>query len=215
VPVFDLTMPLSASTIPVPGHPCPTFTPLHALEQDGIRNTVMAMSLHTGTHVDAPAHIVPDGAAIDEIPCDRFERRGTRLDLRARMRPETPLTLADLAAAGFDPSGLAGAIVVLNTGWADENLDRPALYGRNPYLALEAAQALAAAGPSAVALDFAIDHARPWRNHQVLLGAGIPLIENLVGLHRLPGSGFTIAAFPLRVVGGNGAPARAVARVSP
>jgi kynurenine formamidase len=182
------------------------------LEQDGIRNTVVAMSLHTGTHVDAPSHIVADGDTIDEIPCDRFDRPGVRLDLRSRMRPETPLTLADLAAAGFEPGRVGGAIVTLNTGWTDDHLDRPALYGRNPYLAPEAAQALAAAGPSAIALDFAVDRARPWPNHQVLLGAGIPLIENLVGLDRLPRSGFTVAAFPLLVVGGNGAPARVVAR---
>lgn len=215
MPLLDLTMPLSASTTPVPGHPCPTFTPLHELERDGIRNTVVAMSLHTGTHVDAPSHVVPDGMTIDELPCDRFERPGVRLDLRGRARPETPLTLEDLAAAGFEPGELRDAIVALNTGWTDANLDQPDLYGRNPFLALGAAEALTAAGPSAIALDFAIDHARPWPNHHVVLGAGIPLIENLVGLDRLPGSGFTVAAFPLRVVGGNGGPARVVARAGP
>jgi arylformamidase len=205
-------MPLSSATTPVPGHPCPTFSPLHELERDGIRNTVVEMSLHTGTHVDAPSHIVADGVTIDEIPCDRFERPGVRLDLRGRARPETPLTLEDLYESGFDPGVVAGSIVLLNAGWTDVHMGLPTLYGPNPYLALEAAQALAASAPSAVALDFAVDASRPWPNHQVLLGVGIPLIENLVGLDRLPPSGFSVYAFPLRIVGGNGAPARVVAR---
>jgi len=65
--LVDLSMPLSPKTPPVPGHPEPTFAPLHLLERDGLRNTVMSLSLHTATHIDAPSHFIADGAAIDEI----------------------------------------------------------------------------------------------------------------------------------------------------
>jgi kynurenine formamidase len=87
------------------------------------------------------------------------------------------------------------------------------LYGGNPYLAPDAAEAVAAAGPSAIGLDFAVDAGRPWPNHTVLLGAEVLLIENLVGIAALPPEGFTVYAFPLRVAGENGAPARVVAEV--
>lgn len=180
---------------------------------DGIRNTVVRMTLHTGTHVDAPWHIVEDGLTIDRVDLDRLMRPAVRLDLRRVARPSTPVTVGDLDACGFDPAELAGRIVVLHCGWTDEHVGTPRLYGENPFLSAEATEAIVGAGPTAIGLDFAIDEAKPWPNHQVALGAGIPLIENLVGLGRLPRSGFVLAAFPVKVAGGDGAPVRAVALV--
>lgn len=211
--LIDLSMPLSAATTPVPGHPCPEFEPFHLLERDGIRNTKMSITLHVATHVDAPFHIVPDGLTIDEVDLGRLSAEGVRLDLRRSASAQSPITLGDLDSAGFEPEAINGRIVVLNAGWTDEHVGKPSLYGDNPFLSEEATKAVVAAGPSAIALDFAIDQAKPWPNHQVALGAGIPLIENLMGLDRLPRKGFVISALPMKVVGGDGAPARAVAVV--
>jgi kynurenine formamidase len=211
--LVDLSMPLSPKTVPVPGHPEPTFTPLHVLERDGLRNTVMSLSLHTGTHIDAPSHFIADGATIDQIPVDRFRRPGLRLDLTAS-EPGMAITLSELVAAGFDPASSRGAIVLLATGWTDRAYETPDLYGGNPYLASDAAEAIAKAGPSALGLDFAVDRGEPYPNHSCLLGADVLLIENLMGLPWLPPEGFTVAAFPLRIVGENGAPARVVAELA-
>lgn len=206
-------MPLSVATTPVPGHPCPEFEPFHLLERDGIRNTVMRMTLHTATHVDAPAHIVEDGLTIDQVDLLRLTAPGVRLDLRHHARARAPITVAELDAAGFDPEEISGKIIVLNTAWTDEHAGTPALYADNPFLSAEATKAVVAATPAAIALDFAIDDTRPWPNHQVALGAGIPLIENLIGLERLGRNGFVLSALPVCVVGGDGAPARAVAHL--
>jgi arylformamidase len=211
--LIDVSMPLSAATTPVPGHPCPDFKAYHELERDGIRNTVVRMTLHTATHVDAPSHIVSDGATIDVVDPSRLTREGVRLDLRSLCAPETPITLSDLEVAGFDPDELTDRIVVLNTGWTDAHVGTPELYGRNPFLSARATSALVAARPSAIALDFAIDQSKPWPNHQLALGAGIPLIENLMGLEHLGRSSFVLSALPVKIVGGDGAPARAVAVV--
>ena len=99
--LVDVSMPLSPSSIPVPGHPSPTFEQLHLLERDGLRNTVVTLSLHTSTHVDAPSHFIADGKTIDEIPVDRFHRPGIRLDLTG-CPPGAAIGLSDLEAAGFD-----------------------------------------------------------------------------------------------------------------
>lgn len=210
--LVDLSMPLSPSSIPVPEHPSPTFEPLHLLERDGLRNTVVTLSLHTSTHIDAPSHFIADGKTIDEIPVDRFHRPGIRIDLTG-CPPGAAIGLSDLEAAGFDASSSRDAIVLLASGWTDQAWTTPELYGGNPYLAPDAAQAVAAAGPSAIGLDFAVDAGRPWPNHTVLLGAEVLLIENLVGIAALPPDGFTVFAFPLRVAGENGAPARVVAEL--
>ena len=211
--ILDLTMPFSEKTIPVPGHPHPRFEPLTSLEQDGVRNTTMSISIHTGTHIDAPSHFIADGAAIDEIPVDRFHRPGVRLDLTAMARPGEPITLEHLESAGFDPSESRGTILMLASGWTDQAWESERLYESNPYLAQDAAEALAGASPSALGLDFAVDDAEPWPNHMILLGVEVLLIENLMRLPELPRDGFDVIAFPLRLVGENGAPARVVAEL--
>ncbi len=212
--ILDLTMPFSEKTIPVPGHPHPRFEPLTSLEQDGVRNTTMTISIHTGTHIDAPSHFIADGAAIDEIPVDRFHRPGVRLDLTAMARPGEPITLEHLESAGFDPSESRGTILMLASGWTDQAWESERLYELNPYLAQDAAEALADASPSALGLDFAVDDAEPWPNHTILLGVGVLLIENLMRLPELPRDGFDVIAFPLRLVGENGAPARVIAELN-
>jgi arylformamidase len=210
--LVDLSMPLSPASIPVPGHPSPAFEPLHLIERDGLRNTVVTLSLHTSTHIDAPSHFIDDGATIDEIPIDRFRRPGIRLDLTG-CQPGAPIGRSDLEGAGFEASASKDAILILASGWTDRAWTTPELYGGNPYLALDAAEAFAAAGPSAIGLDFAVDSGRPWPNHTVLLGAEVLLIENLLGIARLPPDGFTVYAFPLRVARENGSPARVVAEL--
>lgn len=211
--LVDLTMPFSPQTVPVPGHPCPAFEPLHRLERDGVRNTIMTMSLHTGTHIDAPSHFIADGASIDEIPIDRFRRPGVRIDLTAIAGEGAPITLEQLRTAGFDPARAAESILMLATGWSDRTWRSERLYADNPFLATDAAEAIAACGPSALGLDFAVDDRRPWPNHTILLGADVLLIENLMGLPRLPADGFEVTALPLRLVGENGGPTRVVAEL--
>lgn len=210
---LDLTMPFSEKTIPVPGHPCPQMEPLTTLERDGIRNTLATFSIHTGTHIDAPSHIVEDGATIDEIPIERFRRPGVRLDLREMATPGDEITLEHLEAAGFEPSEVEGTILILASGWADQTWQSESLYAKNPYLAEDASEALAEAAPSALGLDFAVDDTKPWPNHQILLGADVLLIENLMRLAELPRDGFEITAYPLKLVGENGGPTRVVAEL--
>lgn len=206
----DLTMPLSPRTIPVPGHPQPEFEPLHLLERDGVRNTIMRVSIHTGTHIDAPSHFIENGASIDEIEIDRFHRPGLRLDL-TDAAPGGPISLVQLEAAGFTADAARGSILLLATGWTDRTWKTERLYDDNPFLGPDAAEAVAEAGPSALGLDFAVDEQRPWPNHTVLLGAGVLLIENLMGLPALPDDDFEVIAFPLRLEGENGGPSRVVA----
>src|SRR5215213_1941722 len=117
--LIDLTMPMSAGTIPFPGHPATELEPLHTRsESEGLRNTVMRSSLHTGTHIDAPSHLVAGGASIDQIPIERFWRPALRLDL-GETEARATIDLAWLEAAGFSAGRVTEAILLLGTGWTD------------------------------------------------------------------------------------------------
>ena len=210
--LIDLTMPMSERTIPFPGHPPTELEPLHNSSGEGLRNTVMRSSLHTGTHIDAPLHCVADGPSIDQIPIERFWRPAVRLDLG---EPEEGATidLAWLDAAGYAPARVREAILLLATGWTDRAWQSKRLFEDMPVLGEDAAVAIAAARPAALGLDFAVDRGAPWRNHAALLRAEVALIENLMGLRALPAEGFEVIAFPQRLAGESAAPARVVASI--
>jgi arylformamidase len=211
--LIDLTMPMSARTIPFPGHPPTELEPLStSSETEGLRNTVMRSSLHTGTHIDAPSHFVADGASIDQIPIERFWRPALRLDL-GETEAGASVDLAWLEAAGFSPASVREAILLLATGWTDKAWQSERLFEGMPVLGEDAAVAIAAARPAALGLDFAVDGGPPWRNHAALLGAEVALIENLMGLRALPREGFEVIAFPQRLAGESAAPARVVASI--
>jgi kynurenine formamidase len=209
--LIDLTMPMSARTIPFPGHPPTELEPLQT-SSEGLRNTVMRSSLHTGTHIDAPSHFVAGGASIDQIPIERFWRPALRLDL-GDTEPLAKIDLAHLDAAGFSPARVGEAILLLATGWTDRAWQSKRLFEDMPVLGEDAAVAIAAARPAALGLDFAVDAGPPWPNHAALLGAEVALIENLMGLRALPREGFEVIAFPHRLAGESAAPARVVASI--
>ena len=62
-----------------------------------------------------------------------------------------------------------------------------------------------------LAMDFSVDGHYPYPCHQILLAAGIPLIENLINLDHIDSSEFTMIALPLKIEKGDGAPARVLA----
>ncbi|MER3438946.1 MAG: cyclase, partial [Chloroflexota bacterium] len=166
----------------------------------------------TGTYLDAPYHRFADGADLSSLPLDRTtELPGVVIDVR-------PAVAAGLFGIGLDAlAGLdiTGHAVLLLTGW-DAFWDTPRYLDRKPYLSDEAAALLrdhgaALAGIDTWNIDDVADRARP--AHTILLGAGIPIVENLCNLATLPAQGFRFFAPPLPFRGGSAIPVRAFALV--
>src|SRR5579884_3287967 len=149
---LDISMPLDEQTQPVPGHPAPVFNVLHTIARDAVSNTVSTFSLHTGTHVDAPAHMLPGGRTIDQVPVEWFIREGVCLDLSAVAGPRVEITTADLREAGLYEQGLEAKALLLATGWADTARASEMLYRDNPYLSHEAAAEIADQEPRWIGL---------------------------------------------------------------
>ncbi len=209
--IVDLTMTFGPDLTPVPGHPCAEIVPLHEHATHGRSNSIVRFSIHTGTHIVAPYHFFADGLTIDQVPLDRLLRPAVLCDLRERAAPQRPFERADLEAGGLAPGSLRGRIPVLFAGWSAEHYRAPDYYTRNPYLSEDAARWLAAEAIAALAIDFSVDAGEPYPCHQILLGAGVPLIENLIGLERLDRREFTLIAFPTKIGGGNGGQSRVAA----
>ena len=212
--LIDISMPLDADTQPVPGHPEPSFKPLHTIAEDAVSNTIAAFSLHTGTHVDAPSHMLPNGRTIDRVPIEWFVRDGVCLDLSTVGTAGVAITAEDIEHAGLYEQPVREKALLLATGWADAMWTSDQLYVHNPYLSHEAAMAIAEEEPQWLGLDFAVDNLKPWPNHHTFFEREILLVENLLRLSELPRKGFRVFCFPLRLTGQNGAPARVIAEIN-
>ncbi|WAH35215.1 cyclase family protein [Alicyclobacillus dauci] len=211
----DLTMPWGPEVQVLEGHPQIQFRPITTHEVDGRSNTEVKFSIHSGTHIDAPYHFFAGGKSIAQMPLTTFYGEARLVDLREVGSPNHEISLAELREVGkLSAADVQGKRIVLRTDWAATNWNQPVLYADNPYLEEEAARWLVDSGVVALGLDFAVDGAPPYPNHPIFLGNEIPLIENLVNLDQIAAEEFTLIAFPLPVVGGDGSPARVVALVN-
>ena len=207
-------MPFSPRVTPLDGHPHISMEPITTHERDGRSNTKVVFSIHTSTHIDSPQHFYADGTTIDQMALDIFYGKTFVSDMRGIIEPGQAITADDLRAGGLPSDDeLRGNRVLMIGGWAEPRWDG-ALYGGNMYLSEEAAHWIIEVGIVALAMDFSVDGAYPYPCHQILLKAGIPLIENLVNLDQITTPEFMMIAFPLKIEGGDGAPARVVAMIN-
>jgi kynurenine formamidase/uncharacterized protein YhfF len=207
--LIDLTHPLTTGMPVYPGDPEVLVDEVLTIPTDGCAVRSLHLGTHSGTHVDAPAHVIPDGRTIDRVLPDELlgDAAVIRLpDLTPGQRIDD-VTLGEAWGHGFES---LPAIVLLATGW--DRFWGTGDYLRHPVLTGEAASALVAAGVRVLGVDMASpDGADGLVAHEILLGADRLIIENLRGLTGLPGN-VEFTALPLSVAGGDGAPVRAVAK---
>ena len=70
--ILDLTYVISPDMPVYPGTEGPTLSPANTYEKDGFKETLLSMYSHTGTHMDAPAHMLEDGVTLDALPASQF-----------------------------------------------------------------------------------------------------------------------------------------------
>jgi kynurenine formamidase len=186
---------------------------------------------HGGTHLDAPVHFVKDKWTIDRIPLENLIAPAAVVDVRDQTSTNADyrLTIADLeqweARHGAIPDG---AILIVRTGWAERWPDRKRYFGADtpgdasnlhfPSFGEEAARWLIenrhvrALGVDTASIDYG--QSRDFSVHRVAGAANVVGLENLRGLEAVPATGAWIAALPMKITGGSGAPVRVVAFVA-
>jgi kynurenine formamidase len=183
---------------------------------------------HGGTHMDSPAHFARGGASTDQVPVSAGIGPLVKIDVRAQAarNPDYRLSVDDLraweSANGPIPPG---AIVVMDSGWGTRWPDAKAYLGTDvpgdvahlhfPGFSKEAAEFLVrersinAIGVDTASMDYG--PSTDFIVHQIINGAQKPGFENLANLDRVPDRGATLIALPIKIEGGSGGPARAVA----
>jgi arylformamidase len=181
----------------------------------------VSLSCHTGTHVESALHVVEGGEPIEAVALERLMGSAVLLDLTPV--PERALVDApdlDRALAAAGEALRPGDVVLLRTDWAARAIGTPEYFRRSPALTEAAARWLVERAPTCIGCDFFEEPAARdpgWEPeafvvHRAILGAGIPLVEGLVGLAELPPR-CEFFAVPYKLAGVEAAPARAFALI--
>jgi arylformamidase len=207
--IFDLTVPLSGQIPTFPGDPVFQSEPVHRLERGGPCNVSrLTLGTHTGTHVDAPYHFIEGGVTVDELPLEILTGKARVVSVPAR----DAVDRADLEA--FDlRDDLRLLVKTRNSGQLRQPDFRPEFVHLTP----EAASYLVQVGIKLVGWDYlSIEKfgSRDFPAHHTLLGAGVVIVEGLDLSQVEPGE-YELICLPLKVAGGDGAPARVVLRSRP
>lgn len=128
---------------------------LHSMSKSRVLTQKVTTVMHSGTHIDAPGHVVENTPLLDEIPLSSFF--GTGVVVSIPKKKWEVVTAADLEAA--TPEIRPGDIVIVNTGWHHTYGDNSDYYAYSPGFYKEAGEWFAAKGVKAVGTDTqALDH---------------------------------------------------------
>jgi len=204
VKIIDISWPVSPTVTEYKDRRTVTFDAAKIFERDGVRESIITMNVHTGTHVDAPAHFLSHGATIDATPLSALVGPCVVLDctdIKDAITADHLERYADLCGAGD--------IVLLKTINSDEPV--AGLFNKNfIFLAESGAQFLADLEVKAVGIDYLgiergqADHA----THEILLSRGVPIIEGL-RLGSVQAGNYHVCIAPLLLHGLEASPARA------
>ncbi|MDT6941713.1 cyclase family protein [Brucella pseudogrignonensis] len=188
---------------------------------DQFRVTSLATTCHGFTHVDAQAHFIAGAPTIEATQLENVVGACRLFDL-SHVPENSAITAEQLAST--NPGGKEGDILLLSTQW-DQRRDYQTreFWTDAPWLTREASEYLLKLKPRALAVDFPQDY--PIRllldgirvpdeehvTHDVLLRAGVTLIEYVVNTAALTSKRFLLSAAPLKVVNADGAPSRVFA----
>ncbi len=183
------------------------------------RSTFLGISTQVGTHMDAGAHVEPDGWTVDQADLDHCIGPGVLVDVRGKTA-EDPVTPHDLEKQNIH----RGDIVVFYFNYQPP---KPGELYSQSYLTDETARWLVLHKVRAIASNtpgvenFKRGVAQHWTEpqnqkvawpvHKILLSNRIPIIEGLTNLESLLGHRFEFIALPLKISGADGSPVRAIA----
>jgi arylformamidase len=207
--IIDLTRRLTKQTLQFPGdQPGLVAEAVDLGRPDAHLTHVSHLDLHLGTHIDAPLHFVPGAADV------------AALDLALYPAVVVDTREHEVSPGVLPAQSLRGCAVLFSTGWTID-AESPAYFAGFPHLSPKTAAELVDRGAALVGIDTpSVDPNDPtsrYPAHRILLGAGIPIVEGLCNLDRLPDGldAFQFACFPLKLEGLDGSPVRAVAFLTP
>ena len=193
--VYDLTHTVTEGMPVYPGTEPPRLDVACTCARDGFREALLSMFSHTGTHIDAPAHILEGGKTLDAFPPEQFIGKALVVDCRALAEGE-PITVAQLAPYGERVHEVDFLLFCL--GW-DARWGTPAYFGDYPCIDDAVLDMILGGDYKGIGFDvISLDPIGALTRHKKLFAAKeIINIENLCNLAPLCGKVVQFTCLPL------------------
>ncbi len=209
--IYDVSLPLSSATPTYPGDPGIEIRQWRALARGDAANvSLINFGLHSGTHVDAPAHFIAGGARVESLSL------------------ESLIGEAEVVEVGNDVRVIDESFVVANCSRGSQRVlfktrnsafwnDQQSGFREDfTFIAPDAARRLAESGIKLVGIDYlSVEEfkSEQYGTHHALLSRGIVIVEGL-DLRAVPAGFYELICLPLKIAegSGDGAPARVILR---
>lgn len=206
MPIIDLSLPISTDMPGVSIHPA------RRLETDGWNATTLSLYSHCGTHMDAPRHFLADGNTLDQQPLQAVVGTAIVVNL-APAAAKQLITVDDLA--GVADRVQPGDRLLFRTDWY-KRYGTPEYRDDLPRISLELARwiaqkkiALIGVEPPSVA---DVNNMQELTEvHQTLFRGNVVIVEGLAHLDEISSATVQFIALPMKIIGGDGSPVRAIA----
>jgi arylformamidase len=186
------------------------------LEEDGWNAKNLNIYTHAGTHMDAPIHFGMPGPTIDKIPLEQLIGYGRVVDLEG-IGPKALIMPEDLGKVYSEVN--PGECLILKTGWSKYANSDPDKYREElPRISEKLAEwivkkkiKIVAVEPPSVADVNNLEEVT--KIHRILFAGQVIIVEGICNLDAIKGDIVELMVFPLRILDGDGAPARVVAKI--
>ena len=203
--IYDISVPLSPAMHVYPGDPAVDIQRTMKIADGDVANvSFLHFGTHTGTHVDAPAHFIDGAMTVDAIPLNMLIGRAHVIEI-------TSTTISREVLSEFDLTDDMRVIFKTRNSYAWRE---PEFVRDFVHLTADAAEHLGENGIKVVGIDYLSVEKYNFVNpdvHRTLLGSGAVIIEGL-NLSEVDPGNYELICLPLKIEGGDGAPARVVLR---
>jgi arylformamidase len=201
---LDVSVPIYTGMVHFPGNPSIEIDTISHVERGDLCTiSQLKMGSHTGTHIDAPIHFLPGGSGAEEVPLENL------------MGPARVIEIKDPHVVKAEELRVHNLGVrerlIFKTSNSERCWKTSQFVPDYVSIAEDAASYLASLNTLVAAIDY-LSAGSP-ETHRTLLGAGVVIVEglNLTGISQ---GRYELLCLPLKILGGDGAPARVLLKPS-
>ena len=206
---YDITLTISPDMVVWPEDPPISVERVQKIEDGDVANVSrMELSVHTGTHVDAPFHFLRKGSTVESLDLKTLVGRAYVLEIADDV---TEITVDHIKNSTIPPRTKRVLFKTRNSAQWSKGKRSKTFDKKYVAVSPEAAEYLVNRGVKLVGVDYlsvaAFDNVTP--THEILLKADVIVVEGL-NLSEVSQGRYNFFCLPLKIAGSDGAPARAI-----
>ncbi len=199
---YDISLNIEEGMLSFPGDTIPEFNKIKEIEVDNYNLSNMMVSVHVGTHVDAPSHFIKNGKTINELLPERFLGEVQVVEIK----DDKEISIKELENVEFHSDKILFKTQNSNM-ISDKNFNNDFVY-----LNQKGAKYLIESGINFIGIDYltieSID-TQEFNVHKLLLENNVIVLEG-INLKEIPPGNYKMIALPLKIKGAEASPVRAL-----